>query len=106
MGRKIRIPDEEYRMLVNETAGIHKNVINVVEYYLKELDALLVPEGGFYADLISDKAKLVLNIFREQIVKKLEEEYQETENSLINYGNKMREIDQSGEGRIKWQELI
>ena len=106
MGRKIRIPDEEYRMLVNETAVTHKNVINVVEYYLKELDALLVPEGGFYADMISDKAKLVLTIFREQIVQRLEEEYQETENRLTYYGNRMKEIDQNGEGRIKWQELI
>lgn len=106
MGRNIRLPEEEYLLLTQEMKSIHKDVLQVVEHYLTEMDSLLVEEGGFHADLISDKAKLVLQLFREKTWKELESQYQRSEETLRLYADKIQYLDQSGKGKMKCQRSI
>lgn len=106
MGRKIVLEKESYEQLLKEITGIHQNVLDVVDEYLKELDDLLIEEGGFHADLISEKVKLILELFKEQVLVARKKEYQETEERLIQYGKRIMEIDQSGEGKAVWHESI
>lgn len=40
--------------------------------YISELNELMIPEGGFHADLISEKVKILLQSFENDVFPQLE----------------------------------
>lgn len=100
----IRIQVDEYEYLVEETETLHRESLALIRNYIKELNELLVPMGGFHADMISEKVKLLLQMFQEQLVTEMEQTFWETERQIQIFGAKLAECDESGKGRVKWEE--
>lgn len=100
----IKIQADEYNYLLQESEALHKEGMEIIEEYIRGLDELLIPEGGFYADMISDKVLLLKQLFQKKLVKELHDTFQETEKQIRMFGEKITESDESGRLRVKWEE--
>lgn len=100
----IKIQVDEYNYLLQESEALHKEGMEIIEEYIRSLDELLIPEGGFYADIISDKVLLLKQLFQEKLVKELHDTFQQTEKQIRIFGEKITESDESGRLRVKWEE--
>lgn len=100
----IKIQADEYSHLLQKSEALHKESMELIEEYIRGLDELLIPEGGFYADMISDKVMLLKQLFQEKLVKELEVTFRETEKQIRIFGEKIAGSDESGRLRVKWEE--
>lgn len=100
----IKIQLDEYEYLMRETDKIHKEMLLLIQNYIKELDDLLIPSGGFHADMISGKVKLILDAFRGQVVPRLEKSFSDTERQIQVWGQRIGNLDESGRRKVQWEE--
>ncbi len=100
----IQLQQDEYEHLLTELHSMHETVLQQVENYVAQLDGLVVPEGGFHADLISEKVRILLEVFKKEVVPQLEGTFQETEKSIKMFGEKLEDIDESGRTKVQWEE--
>ena len=72
--------------------------------FVSELNELIIPEGGFHADLISEKVKLLLQSFENDVFPQLESTFNETEKSIKMFGDRLNDLDESGRTKVVWEE--
>lgn len=99
----IRLQIDEYENLISETQKLHKEALEQIYSYVKQVDELVVPDGGFHADMISDKVKLLLQRFEGQLVPQLAMTFTDTERQILLLGNRMTELDESGRLKVQWK---
>lgn len=100
----IKVQIDEYEYLVNETGALHEESLEIIRGYISELNGLLVSSGGFHADLISEKVKLLLQMFQEQLLVKIEHDFIETERQIHLFGVRLNACDKNGKVKVEWEE--
>lgn len=99
----IKIQTEEYDVLLNETYMLHKESRELINDYIRELEGLLAPGGGFHAELVSQKVKLILGIFKGKLLPDLESAFDETERQMLLLGQRLAEGDEERSFHVKWE---
>lgn len=100
----IKLHVDEYENLMNETERLHKESIEFVNEYITELNSVLIPNGGFHAELISKKLKMLLDMFQSRLLPELEDMFENTEREIEQLGEKVSEADEEGRLNIRWEE--
>ena len=100
----IKLQQDEYEHLLIEIHSIHETVMQQMTNYISELNELIIPEGGFHADLISEKVKLLLQSFENDVFPQLESTFNETEKSIKMFGDRLNDLDESGRTKVVWEE--
>lgn len=99
----IKIQTDEYDVLLNETYMLHKESKEIIRDYIRELEELLAPGGGFYAEQVSQKIKLLLEILREKLLPDLEVAFDETERQMLLLARRLAESDEERSFSVKWK---
>lgn len=99
----IKIQTDEYEVLMNETYLLHKESRELIDDYVKELEELLAPGGGFYAEQISQKVKLVLEILKGTLLPDLESAFDETERQMLLLTQRLAQNDAERSHNVKWE---
>lgn len=100
----IRLQLEEYENLIKEITALHESSIELIEWYTEEMKGLLIPQGGFYAELVSEKAEMLLRILHTQLFPKIGENFEETEEQIYLLGERLTACDEERSGELKWKE--
>lgn len=100
----IKIQIDEYENLTNELSLLHTDSIQFINEYITDLNSILVKNGGFYADLISEKIDIILGMFRENMVPELINIFENTEEKIQIFAEGLAETDESGGIKIQWEE--
>lgn len=99
----VKIQTDEYDVLMNETYLLHKESREWMGDYIEELEELLAPGGGFYAEQVSRKVKLVLAVFKEKILPDLESASDETEKQILLLAQRVAKNDEERSRHVKWE---
>lgn len=100
----IKLQTDEYEYLVNETEKLHKEGIEFIEGYLAELNSILIPNDGFHTELVSEKMKILLEIFQGHMFPILRDMFRETEQNIALLGEEVSGADEEGRQRVQWEE--
>lgn len=60
----IKIYTDEYSLFMKKYKQLHENIIIDLDYCYRELDILLHSDGGFHADMISEKLDIMMEILK------------------------------------------
>lgn len=101
----IKLQQDEYEHLLIEIHSIHETVMQQMTNYISELNELIIPKGGFHADLISEKVKLLLQSFENDVFPQLESTFNETEKSIKMFGDRLNDLDESGRTKVVWEDM-
>lgn len=99
----IKIQTDEYDVLMNETYLLHKESRELMDDYIKELEELLAPGGGFYTEQVSQKVNLILAIFKGKILPDLESAFDETERQILLLAQRLTKNDAERSHHVKWE---
>lgn len=99
----IKIQLDEYDNLLNETNELHRESREIITDYIKELEGLLEPGGGFHAELISEKIKLILGMIKGKMLPDLETTFDETERQVFLLGQRLAEGDEERRLNVQWE---
>ncbi len=99
----IKIQKDEYDVLLDEICMLHKESGEFINDYIRELEELLEPGGGFHTELISPKVKLILAFFRGKLLPELESAFDETERQALLMAQRLTEGDEERSYHIKWK---
>ena len=99
----IKIQLDEYNNLLDETNALHKESRELINDYIKELEELLEPDGGFHAKLISEKVKLILGMLKGKMLPELESTFDETEKQVLLLGQRLAEGDEERRLTVQWE---
>lgn len=99
----IKIQTDEYDYLLSEAYMLHKESRELINDYIRELEGLLVSDGGFQTELISEKIKLVLGLFKEKLLPDLEMAFDETERQVLLLAERLAEGDEERSYYVKWE---
>lgn len=99
----IAIQIDEYEYLIKEINSLHEQSLAFVQNYIDELNNLVVPEGGFHADMISKKVELLVKALQSRILPELENSFSKMENEIMILGERMAECDESGRIKVQWE---
>lgn len=100
----IKLQTDEYENLINEVERLHKGSLEFVNEYIMELDSILTPNGGFHTERISEKIKMLLDLFQSQLVPGLADMFENTEREIELLGKNISEADEEGRLNIQWEE--
>lgn len=100
----IKLQTDEYEYLVNETEKLHKEGIEFIEGYIAELNSILIPNDGFHTELVSEKMKILLEIFQGHMLPILRDMFRETEQNIALLGEEVSGADEEGRQRVQWEE--
>ncbi len=100
----IKLQTDEYENLVKEIEKIHKEGIEFIEEYIAELNSILIPNDGFHTDLVSEKMKILLEIFQGRMLPGLKDMFRETEQNIALLGEDVSGADEEGRRRVQWEE--
>ncbi len=101
----IKIQIDEYENLLHETRVLHRESRELIQEYVRELEELLAPDGGFQTNLVSEKAKLILGKFKERVIPELEAEFEETEQQIYILGQRLAEGDEDRRLHVQWERV-
>lgn len=99
----IKIQLDEYDNLLDETNALHRESRELINDYIKDLEGMLEPGGGFHAELISEKVKLILGMVREKLLPDLESAFDETERQMLLLGQRLAEGDEERRLNVQWE---
>lgn len=100
----IKLHTDEYENLVNEIEKLHKEGIEFIEGYIAELNSILIPNDGFHTDLVSEKMKILLEIFQGHMLPGLKDIFKETEQDIALLGEDVSGSDEEGRQSVQWEE--
>lgn len=100
----IKLQADEYENLVNELEKIHSEGIEFINEYIAELNSILIPNDGFHTDMVSEKMKILLEIFQGHMLPGLKDIFRETEQNIMLLGEEVSEADEEGRQRMQWEE--
>ena len=100
----IKLQADEYEYLMNETEKLHKEGIEFIEGYLAELNGILIPNDGFHTEQVSEKMKILLEIFQGRMLPILKDMFRETEQNIALLGEEVSGADEEGRQRVQWEE--
>lgn len=99
----IKIQTDEYDALLNETYMLHKESRELINDYIREMEELLAPGGGFHAEHVSQKVKLILMVLKEKLLPDLESAFDETERQALLLTQRLAEGDEERGFKVKWE---
>lgn len=105
MGIKmIKLQADEYGNLVSEIDTLHKESIEFINEYITELDSILVSNGGFQTEKVSEKIKIMLEILRGRLLPGIKDMFGEIERDIALLGENASEADEEGRQRVQWEQ--
>ncbi len=100
----IKLQADEYGNLVSEIDKLHKESIEFINGYITELDGVLVANDGFHTEQVSEKIKILLEIFRGRLLPGIKDMFGEIEQEIALLGENASEADEEGRQRVQWEE--
>ncbi len=100
----IKLQVDEYENLVSEIDTLHRESIEFMNEYITELDSILVSNGGFHTEKVSEKIKIMLEIFRGRLLPELKDMFNGTEREIALLGENASEADEEGRQRVQWEQ--
>lgn len=100
----IKLQMDEYENLMCEVERLHKESLVFVNEYITELDSILIPNGGFHTEQVSEKIKMMLDMFQSNLVPELADMFENTEREIELLGENISETDEEGRRNIQWEE--
>lgn len=68
------------------------------------MDSILVSNDGFHTEKVSEKIKILLEIFRGRLLPGIKDMFGETEREIALLGENAYETDEEGRQRVQWEE--
>ena len=102
--KMIKLQADEYGNLVSEIEMLHKESIEFINGYITELDSILVSSDGFHTEKVSEKIKVLLEIFRGRLLPGIKDMFGEIEREIALLGENASEADEEGRQRVQWEE--
>ncbi len=102
--KMIKLQADEYGNLVSELDTLHKESIEFINEYITELDSILVSNGGFQTEKVSEKIKIMLEILRGRLLPGIKDMFGEIERDIALLGENASEADEEGRQRVQWEQ--
>lgn len=102
--RMIKLNADEYENLVAEIDKLHKESIEFINEYITEMDSILVSNEGFHTEKVSEKIRLLLEIFRVRLLPEIKETFGDLEREIELLGENASEADEEGRQRVQWED--
>lgn len=100
----IKLQADEYENLINEMEKLHQESLDFMNNYITELNSLLIPNDGFHTELVSEKIKMLLDLFQDKLVPELTDLFENTEREIELLGENVLEVDKEGRQNVRWEE--
>lgn len=82
----IKLRADEYENLVCEIDVLHKEILEFINEFITELNSFLGFNDGFHTEEVSEKIKILLEIFRGSLLPEIKEIFGVTERELALLG--------------------
>lgn len=90
----IKIYTDEYSLFMKKYKQLHENIIIDLDYCYRELDVLLHSDGGFHADMISEKLDIMMEILKCHKTGLLKSGFLQMENDIRSFLDTIYDADE------------
>ena len=100
----IKLHVDEYDNLASEIDALHKESIEFINEYIAEMNSILISNGGFHTEMVSEKIKILLETFQSRLFPELKDMFGDIEREIALLGENVSDADEEGRQRVQWEE--